>query len=74
MQLTTKEIESAILELPAEERVRLLEMLLSSLEAQPSMHQSWLELAHKRRDEVRYGQVAMVPGDQAIARVRQRLK
>lgn len=74
MQLTTKEIESAMLELPAEDRVRLLDILLNSLEGQNSIQQSWFELARKRRDEVRAGQVAMVPGDQALARVRQRLK
>jgi hypothetical protein len=73
MQFHTKDLEAALLKLPVEERVRLLELLLESLEPEPSIEAAWLEVARKRRDEVRAGKVAMVPGDEALTRIRQRL-
>jgi hypothetical protein len=72
--IPAKELEAAMLKLPVEERMRLLDALLSSLEPDPAIQQAWLELARQRRDEVRAGTVTMVPGDAALARVRQRLK
>lgn len=74
MQPTIKELEAAMLKLPVEERVRLLESLLASLEPDPAIQEAWLELARQRRDDVRSGNVTMIQGDEALARVRQRLK
>ena len=55
------------------ERVRILELLLVSLEPEHVVQESWLKLAEQRRDEVRTGKVTMVPGDEALSRVRKRL-
>lgn len=74
MQSTTKELEAAILQLPVEDRMRLLESLLLSLEPDPAVQEAWLDVARARREGVRSGQVAMVPGAEALTRVRQRLK
>lgn len=74
MQLTAKELEAALLKLPVDERVRLLEALLASLEPDHSVQQAWLDLARNRRNEVRVGKVSMIPGDEALARVRLRLE
>jgi hypothetical protein len=73
MQLHTKDLEAALLKLPVEERLRLLDLLLVSLEPESAVQNGWLELAHKRRDAVRAGEVLMVPGDDALTRVRRRL-
>lgn len=73
MQTLTKELQEAVLNLPVEERVRILELLLVSLEPEHVVQESWLKLAEQRREEVRAGKVTMVPGDEAISRIRKRL-
>ena len=67
------DLESEVLELPPEDRARLLERLIASFEPKSSAQKAWMDLALRRRDEVRTGMVAMVPGDEALARVRARI-
>lgn len=73
MQITMKNLEEAMLTLSVEERVHLLDLLLASLETESGVQEAWLRLAEQRRDAVLTGKVAMVPGDDALARVRKRL-
>ncbi|WP_157263757.1 addiction module protein [Azohydromonas aeria] len=76
MTVPVQELQAQVLGLPAEERARLLEVLLASFEPQgeaPESQETWLRLAQQRREEVRAGKVAMVPGDEALARIRARL-
>ncbi len=73
MQITTKELEAALLKLPVEDRIRLLDKLLASLEPESAVQETWLQLARQRREDVRAGKVAMVPGETALARVRTRI-
>ena len=40
----------------------------------PAPRQTWLELANARREAVACGQVAMVRGDEALARIREWLR
>ena len=63
-----------VLDLPANERARILELLIASFEPQSSAQKAWMDLATHRREEVRNGNVAMVPGNEALARVRAKLK
>ncbi|MEK8051342.1 addiction module protein [Ideonella sp. DXS22W] len=57
--------------LPAEDRARLAEELLASLDPQDSaVDAAWDEELRRRIDEVERGTVELIPGDQALAQVR----
>ena len=62
---------ACLLRLPPEDRARLLELLIASLKSESQ--EAWLRLALIRQEAVRSGKVAMVPGDEALARVRARI-
>lgn len=63
-------------ELPADERVKLAEELLSSLEGEPDaqLDAAWDEELRKRIEEVESGAVELVPASEAFARVRRSLR
>ena len=73
MSDTVRELHERVLGLPAEERAELLELLLASLEPKSAAQRAWAELASRRRDDVRSGKVNMVPGEEALARIRAKL-
>jgi hypothetical protein len=73
MPPSTHDLTAEVLELPAEERARILELLIASFEPKSNAQQAWLDLAIRRRDEVRSGKVVMVPGEEALTRVKARL-
>jgi putative addiction module component (TIGR02574 family) len=73
MPTPVHDLEAEVLGLPPEDRARLLERLIASFEPKSKAQKAWLDLALRRQEEVRAGKVAMVPGDEALARVRARL-
>ena len=73
MATPVDDLEAEVLRLPPEDRARLLERLIASFEPRSKAQRAWMELANRRREEVQSGKVAMVPGDEALARVRARL-
>lgn len=73
MSTPVHDLEAEILDLPPEDRARLLERLIASFEPKSDAQKAWLELALRRQEEVRAGKVSMVPGDEALARVRARI-
>ena len=73
MPTPVHDLEAEILDLPPEDRARLLERLIASFEPKSDAQKAWLELALRRQDEVRAGKLSMVPGDEALARVRARI-
>ena len=73
MSVPVEDLAAQALGLPPEERAKLVERLIASFEPRSPAEAAWLSLAAGRRDGVRAGQVAMVPGDEALARVRARL-
>ena len=73
MTLPVEDIEAQALSLPPEDRARLLERLIASFEPRSPSQAAWMQLAQRRRDDVRAGRVAMSPGDEALARVKARL-
>ena len=73
MTTPVDDLEAEVLRLPPEDRARLLERLIASFEPRSKAQRAWMELANRRREEVQSGKVAMVPGDEALARVRARL-
>lgn len=73
MALPVHDLEAEILDLPAEDRARILELLIASFEPKSDAQKAWMNLALRRREEVRSGKVTMLPGDEALARVRSRI-
>lgn len=73
MSTRVEDLAAQALQLPVEDRAELVERLMASFEPGLVDQAVWLRLARLRRDEVRSGKVAMVPGDEALARVRARL-
>ena len=73
MATPVHDLEADVLSLPPEDRARMLEMLIASFEPKSKAQQAWMDLALRRREEVRSGKVAMIPGDEALARVRARI-
>lgn len=63
-------------ELAPEDRARLAEELLASLEAdaEPGVDAAWDEELRKRIAEVESGAVKLVPADEVFARVRRTLR
>ena len=68
----TRDLESKLLGLPAEERARLAARLISSLEpgSDPDAEQAWLVEAACRLDELESGAVRSVPADTVFAKAR----
>ncbi|MBE9104200.1 addiction module protein [Nostoc cf. edaphicum LEGE 07299] len=64
------------LTLPSAARTLLAEKLIESLEfdVDETLQKLWTDEAKKRRDKVRSGAVSPIPGEEALARVRQLLE
>ncbi len=73
MSTSVHELEAEILSLPPEDRALLLERLLASFEPRSAAQAAWMELAQQRQESARNGSVTLVPGREALARVRARL-
>lgn len=67
------DLHEKVLGLPPQDRAALLELLLASLEPRSAAQRAWAELATRRREDIRAGIVNMVPGAEAVARVRAKL-
>jgi hypothetical protein len=65
-------LTAEILALPSASRAILADKLIESLEfdIDTSIQSAWSTSALKRRDEVRDGSVRVIPGDDALAQVR----
>jgi putative addiction module component (TIGR02574 family) len=73
MTETVRELHERVLNLPPDERAALLELLLASLEPKSAAQSAWAQLASRRREDVRSGKVSMVPGAEALPRIRAKL-
>ena len=73
MNLTVEQIAEEALSLPSEARALLADRLVESLDPAEDgyVHQLWIVEARRRRDDVRSGRVQTIPGDEAMAQVRQ---
>ena len=72
MSTALDQIEAQALALAENERAELAERLVESLAASQNLsaRAAWLALARKRRDEIRSGAVAGIPGEEGSAMVR----
>ena len=73
MPTPVHDLEAEVLGLPPEDRARILERLIASFEPKSKAQKAWMDLALRRQQDVRSGKTSMVPGDEALARVRARL-
>lgn len=73
MATSIHELEAEVLNLSATDRARLLERLIESFEPESMVQDAWVAEAIRREAEVLSGKVALVPGGEAIARVRARI-
>ncbi len=73
---SVEQVMKEALSLPSASRALLAEKLVESLEfdVDDTLQKLWVTEAKKRRDEVRSGAVQPIPGEEALARVRQLLE
>jgi putative addiction module component (TIGR02574 family) len=72
---TTAKLTEEILSLPCEDRIRIVETILESLNASDdkNIEQAWAVEAERRIDELNAGQVQSIPGAEVFADIRHRL-
>ena len=70
MQAALELLEAQVLKLSVDDRARLLDRLVLSLDADAGRDQSWDDLAAQRDAEIESGQIAEVDGAHALARLR----
>ena len=76
MANAARELEAKALQLPPEDRARLAEKLISSLdqETDPDAGDLWLQEAERRLEEIESGKVATVVADRVIEKARSTLR
>ena len=73
--MNTAELMSEAASLPLEERARLVDSLLQTLNpVDDSAAAAWLVTARRRLDDLDSGRVKAVPGDEVFEQVRRRLE
>jgi putative addiction module component (TIGR02574 family) len=72
--MSIDEIESAAMQLSPEERERLGEKLLSSVDTPLEFEDEWAEEADRRIEEMLSGTVKPIPGDEVLRAALERLK
>lgn len=70
---TIDKITQEALALPKDLKIQLVEQLMESLESNidEQIQSAWITEVKKRRDEIIKGMVEVIPGDEALAKVRQ---
>jgi hypothetical protein len=68
MTVALKNLAETVEQLPTKDRVFLAERLLASLE-EADLEREWIEVAKRRRDEVRSGKVKPVPAAKVYRRI-----
>lgn len=63
-------LEAEVLQLPPEDRARLVERLIASLDADPEVEAAWAAEVERRNAEIESGAVTLVPGDEALAELK----
>lgn len=74
MNTNLEVLEAEVLKLAPVDRSHLLERLIASLDIDPDVEEAWAHEADRREAELESGLVAAVPGQEAISRLRARLR
>ncbi len=67
MPMAREELEAQARQLPREERARLAEALISSLDEEAEVERAWDEEIRRRLQELDAGSVETVPGEEVLA-------
>lgn len=73
MSTSLEVLEVEALKLTPADRSHLLERLVASLDSDPEVEAAWEREADRREAELESGSVTVVPGHEAVARLRSRL-
>ena len=70
------DLEKQARALPRKEKAALARVLIDELDpaSEPGVEELWMEEAHRRYDAYRRGEMHSIPGDEAMARARSRLR
>ena len=76
MSIPVEKLTEAVLSLPSDARALLADRLVESLDplSDADIRDLWAAEALRRRSEVREGKVESIPGESALAQVRNSLK
>lgn len=74
MNVTVESLEAQALRLSPADRALLLERLALSLEPDPEMEAAWDREADRREAQIADGSVIPVPGEEALARLRAKIR
>ncbi len=67
---TVETLEAAALHLPPAERARLIEWLITSLDADPEVEEAWAAEVERRQAEIESGAVSLLPGPETLAKLK----
>ncbi len=72
MTKTMEKLASEALSLSAQDRAELAEKMVESLveRPDPEIERAWALEAERRLDEIRSGKVELIPGEEAMAKIR----
>ncbi|HYS88535.1 MAG TPA: addiction module protein [Bradyrhizobium sp.] len=70
MSSTVETLEAEALQLSAAERARLVERLIESLDIDPEVEEAWAAEAERRDAEIESGAVSLIPGPEALAKLK----
>ncbi len=63
-------LEREMLELPPEQRARLVERLIASLDADPEVEEAWAAEVERRSAQIERGEVSLKPGPETLEKLR----
>ncbi len=67
MSSSVEALEAEALQLPAAERARLIERLITSLDADPKVEEAWAAEVERRYAQIENGTVSLLPGPETLA-------
>lgn len=69
--MSTNDLIDEVTLLPVEERLRIVDALLQSLNTpNPEVDEAWAKVAQRRLEELDAGVVEAIPGEEVFARIR----
>jgi putative addiction module component (TIGR02574 family) len=74
MPMTREQLFAEAMSLDAQERGALAEQLLMSLDTDPGIESAWVQECRQRIEAVDRGELATVPGEEVMRKLRARLK
>jgi len=67
---TVEKLEAAALQLTPEERARLVDPLIASLDADPEVEEAWATEVERRQTEIENGTLSLLPGPENLVKLK----